>query len=129
MSDPCDFLAGVRSEGARHKKRYKGEYPELEEIIDIWPNKKIDRGKAKGAWINAVVREELDPQRVLQRAREWCDYWEQDRPKIIPYLGKWLAEGGWEDRVPRTEWEKQYRYEPERAPDYPESSYDRDSPD
>ncbi|HWY16494.1 MAG TPA: helix-turn-helix domain-containing protein [Rhizomicrobium sp.] len=113
-----DFLAGVRgvrsendSGWPKRRRDADGKYPELEEIIGIWPNKKIDEGKAKGAWINNVIREQLNPSRVLKRARAWCSYWEEERPKFIPYLGKWLAEAGWEEDPPETTFERNYRYE------------------
>ena len=78
----------------------ESDHPEFEELFDLWPNDEKDRGKALGAWINRVIRNGVDPDLVVERAELWVRYWRRKNTKFIPYLGKWLADSGWEDKPP-----------------------------
>lgn len=90
-----DFAAGER----------KVRHPEFEKVFAMWPNPQKDHGKALGAWINKVVKPGHDPEKVLRRAKLWCRYWEDHGTRLIPYLGKWLAEAGWKRKPKITIWE------------------------
>ena len=56
----------------------------------------------KSSLLNAVLKDDVDPALVLKCAEDWCRFWKRKRTKFIPYLGKWLAGQGWEERPPRT---------------------------
>lgn len=90
-----DFSSGER----------KVRHPEFEKVFAMWPNPQKDHGKALGAWINKVVKPGHDPEKVLRRAKLWCEYWEDHGTRMIPYLGKWLAEAKWKQKPKVTVWE------------------------
>lgn len=68
----------------------------FEELCRIWPNREFDPGLAKGAWINNVIVAGIDPSVVLESARDFIDQWKRRGTGFFPYMGKWLAEKGWD---------------------------------
>ena len=79
------------------EKNDNSEYA-FEDLIRKWPNHDLDKRMAKAAWNNYVTRNNVDPDLVLRRGREWCSHWKRNKTKFIPYFGKWLKDGGWKKR-------------------------------
>lgn len=108
-------------------------HSEFEEVFAMWLNPQKDHDKALGAWINKVVKPGHDPEKVLRRAKLWCRYWEDNGTRLIPYLGKWLAEAGWKKKPKITVWEdmvsRASRLSVEESHYEYGVTYDPDSPD
>jgi hypothetical protein len=102
--DVRDFSAGAS----------KRSHPEFERLFEIWPNEEKQHSKALGAWINYVVRREVDPAMVLKRAESWCAFWREEGETFIPFLGKWIAERSWSEKPPTSTFERQAKYERQR---------------
>jgi hypothetical protein len=97
----------------------KVRHAEFEQVFKMWPNEDKEHGKALGAWINKVVKPGHDPEKVLRRAEKWCRYWDSEGTRLIPYLGKWLADGGWKRKPPESAWDRLMRSQQRYDEDHP----------